>query len=72
MLCSILPPADLCVRLDWNTPQIISMNNVANRDQIEFQHIFPQDFLKDKYPEFISERRRLLTNMLNDYLKELD
>ncbi len=35
--------------LDWNTPQIISMNNVANRNQIEFHHIFPQDFLKGKY-----------------------
>lgn len=118
--------------LDWNTPQVISMNNVANRNQIEFHHIFPQDFLKgkyerdeindianqtfivkrtnvliknddpaiylpevlqkkgeenfkkhciptdkslwniDKYPEFIAERRRLLTDMLNDYLKELD
>lgn len=118
--------------LDWNTPQVISMNNVANRNQIEFHHIFPQDFLKDryerdeindianqtfivkrtnvliknddpavylpkvlqkkgeenfikhciptdptlwnidKYPEFITERRRLLTDMLNHYLKELD
>lgn len=118
--------------LDWNTPQIISMNNVANRNQIEFHHIFPQDFLKgryerdeindianqtfivkrtnvliknddpavylpevlqkkgeenfrkhciptdqslwniDKYPEFIAERRQLLTNMMNDYLNELD
>lgn len=118
--------------LDWNTPQVISMNNVANRNQIEFHHIFPQDFLKgkyerdeindianqtfivkrtnvliknedpaiylpevlekkgeenfrkhciptdkrlwniDKYPEFIAERRKLLTDMINSYLKELD
>jgi len=118
--------------LDWNTPQVLSMTNVANRNQIEFHHIFPQDFLKgkyerdeindianqtfivkrtnvliknddpavylpevlkkngeenfikhciptdqtlwdiNKYPEFITERRRLLTDMLNDYLKALD
>lgn len=25
--------------LDWNTPQVLSMNNVANRNQIEFHHI---------------------------------
>ena len=118
--------------LDWNTPQVISMNNVANRNQIEFHHIFPQDFLKgkyerdeindianqtfivkrtnvliknddpavylpevlakkgkenfkkhciptdaslwniSKYPEFIAKRRQLLTDMVNNYLKELD
>ena len=118
--------------LDWNTPQVLSMNNVANRNQIEFHHIFPQDFLKgkyerdqindianqtfivkrtnvliknddpavylpevlvkkgeenfkkhciptdqslwniSKYPEFIAKRRQLLTDMVNDYLKELD
>lgn len=118
--------------LDWNTPQIISMNNVANRNQIEFHHIFPQDFLKgkyerdeindianqtfivkrtnvlirnedpavylpevlkkkgeenfkkhciptdttlwniDKYAEFIEKRRELLTDMVNNYLKDLD
>lgn len=108
------------------------MDNVANRNKIEFHHIFPQDFLKDKYekdeingianqtfivkrtnvliknedpaiylpvvlekkgaenfkkhcipldtglwnidryPEFIAKRRQLLTNMVNDYLKEFD
>ena len=119
--------------LDWNTPQVISMDNVANRNQIEFHHIFPQDFLKkhgyerdeindianqtfivkrtnvliknddpavylpivrekkgdenfikhcipidsslwniSKYPEFIKERRKLLTNMLNNYLEKLN
>jgi len=118
--------------LDWSTPQVISMNNVANRNKIEFHHIFPQDFLKgkyerddindianqtfivkstnvmiknddpaiylpevlkkkgeenfkkhciptdqslwhiDKYPEFITKRRELLTSMLNEYLDKLD
>ena len=118
--------------LDWSTQQVISMNNVANRNKIEFHHIFPQDFLKDKYekdvindianqtfivkrtnvliknedpalylpeilqkrgeenfkkhcipidanlwnidryPEFIIERRKLLTDMMNAFLKEFD
>ncbi len=118
--------------LDWGTQQVISMNNVANRNKIEFHHIFPQDILKgkyekdeindianqtfivkrtnvliknekpalylseilkekgdenfkkhciptntdlwniDKYPEFIVKRRQLLTDMMNNYLKEFD
>ena len=118
--------------LDWSTPQVLSMNNVANRNKIEFHHIFPQDILKGKYerdqindianqtfivkrtnvliknedpavylpevlakkgvenfkkhciptdmslwnieryPEFITKRRELLTEMLNNYLKELE
>lgn len=35
--------------LDWSTPQVISMNNMANRNKIEFHHIFPQDFLQGSY-----------------------
>lgn len=34
---------------DWNTKQILSMNNLANRNKIEFHHIFPQNLLKNTY-----------------------
>ncbi len=117
--------------LDWNTAQQLSMNNLANRNQIEYHHIFPQNFLKDtydkkeiydianftfivkrtnvlisdddpakylpvvfekcgeenfkkhciptnrelwqisNYKEFIKERRKLLIEMINNYLDEL-
>lgn len=118
--------------LDWNTSQVLSMTNLASRNQIEYHHIFPQNFLKDRYDkkeiydisnftfivkrtnvlisdedpakylpivfekcgeenfkkhciptnkelwqisrykDFIQERRRLLVEMVNNYLKELD
>ena len=117
--------------LDWSTKQLLSMNNLAIRNQIEYHHIFPQNFLKDtydkkeiydianftfivkrtnvlisdedpakylpivldqcgeenfkkhciptdrelwqidRYKDFIQERRRLLLEMVNNYLKEL-
>ena len=39
------------------------------------KHCIPTDkrlWNIDKYPEFIAERRKLLTDMINSYLKELD
>lgn len=34
---------------DWNTDLVISMKHPGKKDKIEFHHIFPKNFLKEKY-----------------------
>lgn len=47
---------------DWNSKLEISVKHRGNEDKLQFHHIFPKAFLKDKYPDF---RRNQVNDISN-------